>query len=187
MKKTFAAYRSSLEEFRHVRVITLTAMMMAVSIVLGYFTIDAGPYLKIGFSTLVNQMAALLFGPVVGAVYNGLLDIVKYFIKPTGPFFPGFTISAAVAGLIYGTCFYRQPITFRRILAAEFCVCVLVNVLLGTYWLSVLYGKGFLVLLPARLLKNLIQCPVNAALFFFLAKRMEAAGLIRMFRERPAR
>lgn len=182
MKKTFAAYRLSMKEFRSVRVITATAMLMAASIVLGYFTLDIGPYLKIGFSTLVNQIAALLFGPVVGAVYNGLLDVIKYFIKPTGPFFPGFTVSAMISGLIYGTAFYRKRISFRRILAAEFAVCLLVNVILGTYWLSLLYGKGFLALLPMRALKNLVQCPVNAVLFRFLAGRMEALGLFRPFR-----
>ena len=175
-------YRASFAELKNVRVITLTAMMMALSVILGYFTLDVGPYLKIGFGTIVNQFVCSMFGPVVGVIYNGLLDLIKYMVKPTGPFFPGFTLNAMLAGLIYGTAFYRKKLTFPRILAAEFVVCLVCNVILNTWMLSFLYGKGFMVLLPARLLKNVIQCPVNAALFWFIMGRLEKTGIIRGFR-----
>ena len=71
------------------KTLTTAAMLMAVSVVLGYFTIEAGPYLKIGFGGVVNQFVYYLFGPVAGAVYGGVLDLVKYVVKPTGAFFAG--------------------------------------------------------------------------------------------------
>ena len=49
MQKAAMLWRSSYQELKHVRNITTAAMFMAVSVVLGYFTIEAGPYLKIGF------------------------------------------------------------------------------------------------------------------------------------------
>ena len=100
MQAILDLYRASFAELKKVKSVTLTAMLMALSVILGYFTIEAGPYLKIGFSTLVNQFVCFLFGPVVGIIYNGLLDILKYMVKPTGPFFPGFTLNAMLAGLI---------------------------------------------------------------------------------------
>lgn len=45
---------------------------------------------------------------------------------------------------------------------------VLVNILLGTYWCSVMYGKGFEFYLTTRLMKNLIQLPVNIALVYYI-------------------
>lgn len=44
-------------------------------------------------------------------------------------------------------------------------------------------GKAMMVLLPMRVLKNLIKWPVDAALFYLIAKRMESLGLVRMIRK----
>ena len=40
-----------------------------------------------------------MFGPVMGFMCGGLGDIIQYIIKPTGPYFPGWTLSAALLGL----------------------------------------------------------------------------------------
>ena len=162
---------------------TTAAMLMAVSVVLGYFTIEAGPYLKIGFGGVVNQFVYYLFGPVAGAVYGGVLDLVKYVVKPTGAFFPGFTLNAMLGGVLYGTILYRKPLTFRRALWADLVVALICNIFLNTLWLSMMSGKAMMVLLPMRVLKNLIKWPVDAALFYLIAKRMESLGLVRMIRK----
>ena len=108
MKKLAEVYAQSWKEVRHVRSLTTAAMFMAVSVVLGYFTIEAGPYLKIGFGNVANEFVYYLFGPVLGVVYGCLLDLVKFVAKPTGAFFPGFTMVTMLAALIYGTFFYRR-------------------------------------------------------------------------------
>ena len=56
MKKFAVCYQASFQELKHVKTLTTAAMLMAVSVVLGYFTIEAGPYLKIGFGGVVNQL-----------------------------------------------------------------------------------------------------------------------------------
>ena len=98
------------------------AMFMAISVVLGYFTIEAGPYLKIGLGSVANQFVYYLFGPVTGMFYAGILDILKFTAKPTGAFFPGFTLIAMLGAMIYGTVLYRRPITFGRVLFAKLLV-----------------------------------------------------------------
>ena len=180
MKKMSILYHDSFLELRRARTITTAAMLMAVSCALGAFTLNLGPYLKIGFSNLVNELCCFLFGPVVGAVYGAALDVIKYLIAPSGPFFPGFTLDAAVGGLIYGSILYRRELRFKRVLAAQFLVALICNVLLNTLWISVLYGKAFMALLPARLIKNAVMFPVDAGLFYLIVKRMEKAGIIRM-------
>jgi ECF transporter S component (folate family) len=182
MKKISALFTDSYHEFRNVRTLTTAAMFAAISVVLGYFTIVLGDYIKIGFATVANQFVYYLFGPVVGMFFGGALDILKYLIKPTGPYFPGFTISAAIGGLIYGSLLYKRPISLKRILVAELVVSIVCNMLLGTYWLTVMYGKGFFAILPMRVFKNLIMWPINSMIFYTIGKALEAAGIFRLLK-----
>ena len=63
---------------------------------------------------------------------------------------------------------------------------LIVNVLLNTLWISMLYGKGIMVLLPARALKNLIMWPIDSIIFYSLTKLIEQTGVFRMFHARTA-
>ena len=182
MKKFTALFRDSMEEFKHVNTVTVMAMFAAISVVLGYFTLVLGDYLKIGFSTIANQFVYYLFGPVAGGLFGGTLDILKYIIHPTGAFFPGFTISAMVGGVLYGWFLYKRPISFWRVLAAELTVSIICNMLLGTLWLSMLYGKAFMALLPMRVFKNIMMWPVNSILFYTIGKTLEASGVFRLLK-----
>lgn len=181
MTKLATLFTDSYREFRHVRTITLAAMFGAISTVLSYFTIEVGSFIKIGFSTIANQFVYYLFGPVVGCAFGGGLDLVRYLIKPTGEFFPGFTLTSMVGGILYGFFLYKKPLSFRRILFAEIVVNLICNVLMSTFWLSILYGKGFAVLLPMRAVKAFVMCPINATIFYTAAKTMEASGIFRNF------
>lgn len=187
MKKLATLFSDSYQEFRQVRTITTAAMFGAISVVLGYFTIVIGDYIKIGFSTIANQFVYYLFGPVFGGVFGGALDVLKYLIKPTGAFFPGFTIGAMVGGVLYGCFLYRKPISLPRVLIAELVVSIVCNMLLGTLWLSMLYGKAFMVLLPMRVFKNLVMWPVNSLLFYTIGKTLEASGVFRLLKGPAAR
>lgn len=170
IKKQFA---DSFEELKSLRTIVVTAMFMAIGIVLGaMFTIQIGSFLKIGFSFIANEMTALMFGPVVGGIMGGLTDIIKYIMKPTGPFFFGWTFNAILGAVIYGTILYHRPVSFKRILIAKIIVAVLVNMVLGTYWLQVMYGKAFFAILPGRALKQLIAVPIESLLFYIVAKTL---------------
>ena len=79
-----------------------------------------------------------------------------------------------------------KNLTIKRVLAAKFIVMLTVNVLLNTLWLSMLYGKGIMVLLPARALKNLIMWPIDSIIFYSLTKLIEQTGVFRMFHARTA-
>ncbi len=182
MQKFKDLFTDSVKELKQVSTVTVMAMFAAISIVLGYFTLVLGDYLKIGFSSIANQFVYYLFGPVAGGLFGGALDILKYIIRPTGAFFPGFTIGAMIGGVLYGCFLYKRPISFLRILAAELTVSVICNMLLGTLWLSMLYGKAFLALLPMRVLKNLIMWPVNSMLFYTIGKTLEASGVFRLLK-----
>ncbi len=159
---------SSLRELLVTKNVVLCGLMAALAIALSMVaSIEAGPYIKIGFSGIPNRIVECLFGPVTGCLFGGALDILKYMLKPTGPFFFGFTFNVMLAGMIYGSILYKKPVTVKRIAAAEFLVKLLVNCILNTLWISMLYGKGFFVLLPLRAVKNLIMLPIDSLILYF--------------------
>ncbi len=182
MKKLATLFQDSYGELKKVGTITTMAMFGAIGILLGSLTVQIGDFIKIGFSSIANQFVYYLFGPAVGCFYGGALDILKYIIKPTGAFFPGWTLGAMAAGVIYGCFFYKKKITIVRVLAAELTVSVVCNMFLGTLWLDMMYGKGFFALLPMRVVKNLAMLPVNTFLFYTMTVAMEQTGIIRLIR-----
>ena len=105
------------------------------------------------------------------------MDIVKFIIKPTGAFFPGYTLSAAVAGFIYGVSYYKKTPSLWRILATKAVVTLVVNAGMNTLWISMMTGKAFTVLLASRFVKEIVDLPVQAALFFLLVQIVEKSGV----------
>ncbi|WP_099468959.1 folate family ECF transporter S component [Konateibacter massiliensis] len=169
MNKLLQLSKSSLYEFKETRNVVFCGLMAALAIILGYVTtITIGPYIKIGFSGIPNRAVELMFGPVVGGIFGGMLDILNYIIKPTGPFFVGFTLSAILRGALYGIILYKKPVKLSRIAFAGLVEKVVIDCGLNTLWLSMLYGKGFMILLPARILKNLIMWPVDTIILFII-------------------
>ena len=174
---------SSSQELKKVPALAACAMFAALAMILNSVaSISIGPYIKIGFSAIPNQLVDYLFGPVTGSLFAGVLDIVKYVLKPDGAFFFGFTFNAMLAAFIYGCFYYKKKLTLWRVLLAKLIVILVVNVFLNTLWLDMLYGKGFLVLLPARAVKNLIMWPIDSVIFFALTRLIEQTGVFRMFR-----
>ena len=177
-------FRSSARSLRDIRTLTTCAMLGAVSIILGYFTIQIGDFLKITFTSVPVSVCAYLFGPVEAPVLGASMDIINYMMKPTGAFFPGFTLSAAVQGLIMGALLYRKPLSLKRTLVATLIVMLLVDMVMNTLWLTILYGQAFYVIFPARALKNIIMWPIQTAVLFAVLKGLERAGIFRLFGER---
>lgn len=177
MKKIKILFADSFRELKDLRSLAITAMLLAIAVVLGFYTLQLTEYIKIGFAYIANELTGMLFGPVVGCIMGGLADIVKYLVHPTGPFFPGFTISGILGGLIYGLVLYQRPLSIKRVILANSLVTVLVNLLLNTYWLTALYGDALAALLPARLVKQLIMLPIEVILFYTVARVLAKAHL----------
>ena len=175
MKKLKELYQQSLQELCHTKTVVLCGLLAALAIVLSMVaSIQLGPYIKIGFSEPRSdggsnaKLANILeFGPAVGCLFGGALDLLKYVLKPDGPFFFGFTFNAMLSGLIYGTLLYRRPVSIKRIVIAEFLVKLVINCGLNTLWISMLYGKGFIALLGPRVIKNVIMLPIDSFILFF--------------------
>ena len=181
MKKMAALFTESMREFRNIRTITACGLFAALALILNSFTVQIGNYLKIGVSGLPNEMVDVLFGPAVGSLFAAAMDILKLLLYPTGAWIPGLT--QLPAG---GTDLRIFPVPQTDKLLAfwrrELTVALLVNVLLGTFWLSQVYGKAFMVMLPARLIKNVIKAPVDSIILYLVMTVLERAGVFRMLK-----
>lgn len=165
---------SSLREFRSPRTVAFCGVMCALAAALGSFaTINVGPYLKVGVSGLPNRIVDFLFGPAVGAFFSGALEVIKFLLRPDGVYFPGFTLSAVLGGVIYGFAFYKRPVTLPRCFCAHALVKTFVNIGLNTLWLSILYNRAAWALLPARIVGNLVSLPVDTVITYVLLRAVE--------------
>lgn len=115
---------------------------------------------------------------------GGVGDILKYIMKPTGAFFFGWTLNAILGPMIYGIMLYHRPINLKRIFVAKILVAVIVNLLLGTLWLSIMYGKAFFLLLPARAVKQLVSVPVDALLLYVVLQMLSKAKVFALVHSR---
>ncbi len=180
MRKFVTLFTDSYKELKSVRTITTMAMLAAVAIILGMFSIEIGQFIRIGFSSIPNGITSYLFGPVVGGIFAGTLDVLKFIIKPTGAYFLPLTLVTILAGILYGCMYYKKALTIWRVLATKFIVMLICNVVLNTLCLSVLYGKGFFVLVGPRIIKNLIMWPIDSAIFFTITKALDRVGVFRI-------
>ncbi len=165
--------KRALKELRNPRSITGAALFGAMSPILGMLTITINEFLQISFTSLTHAATGYLYGPFVGMLAGGIVDILKYILKPTGPFFPGFTLNEILVGLIYGLFFYRQKITLPRVIGARIIVTFGINLTLTPLWLSIMYGDAYKFMVPARIIKNLVMIPIDIFILYTLLKFME--------------
>lgn len=182
MEKKKNMFAESASQLKKINVLTLCAMFAALALVLESFAIPVGPYIKIGFSGIPNQIVDVLFGPITGLLFGGIMDIAKFIMKPTGPYFFGYTLNPMIAAFIYGCFYYKKPLTVWRIFLAKGLVILIVNIFLGTLWLDLIYGKAFMAILPGRVVKNLIMWPIDTAVFYIIMKVLDQTGILKVFR-----
>lgn len=165
-----------MKKLRDTKTLTVAAMLTAIGIVLGFFKLPINQLIEIRFGSLPICMAGMMFGPAVGGVVGGLVDIGGYLVKPTGPFFPGFTLSSIVGGIIFGVILHKKKITFLRVLVAQSVYTLIVGVIMNSYWLNLLYLKsGYVAVILTRLPKELIMIPIYSVLMFGLIKACDRA------------
>ncbi|MBP3655885.1 MAG: folate family ECF transporter S component [Clostridia bacterium] len=171
-------YAGSLRSLRSTRTLTTAGLLLAIQMVLSsYGVIEVTDSLKISLAHLALAPTAILFGPVTAAMQGALSDILGFMLKPTGPYFPGFTLTALLGGLIYGMAFYKTKRSVWQIIAARLVIIVFVNVLLNTVFLVMLYGPSRLATLPLRAFKNIIQLPFDCLLLLAVSKAMRRIRL----------
>ena len=149
----------------------ILALLTALEIVLSRFLSVNAWNLKIGFNFVPIVIAAMIFGPLAGGLVAALGDFIGALLFPIGAYFPGFTLTAFITGIIFGLFLHKKYSTLNVILS------VLINqlffsLLLNSYWISVLYGSPYVPLLATRLIQCAILIPVQIVVIILLSKSL---------------
>ena len=177
-------WHSSFSKLKSTRYLALMAIMIAMKIALSFFSVPLpiGDNLRLTFGWLVAGVQGAILGPGAAAVSGAISDIVGFMIRPTGPFFFGYTISEMLGSFVYGLFFYRKKITLPRIAMAKATVNYVVNVLIGSIWSAMLYSKGYIYYASKSLVKNTILLPFEIVLIWLVFQNvgpyLEHRGLI---------
>lgn len=141
------------------------AFFIALEIILTrYLSVDVAGIARIGFGFLPVAMIAIMYGPWYAGGAYALGDILGMLIFPKGAYFPGFTLTAFLTGVVFGLILYKKEITWTRTLIASLIVVLCLNLCMDTYWLHILMGQGFLAMLPLRVVKCVFEIPVQVIL-----------------------
>ena len=152
------------------RKLALSAMLITLDLVLTRVLAINTPMMKIGFGFAAVAVSAMLFGPFWAMLTAALGDIVGALLVPVGAFFPGFTLTAAVTGLIYGLCLYGHRGSVARPVMAALLNCLLVTLLCNTALIAYISGNDYKVLFTARIVQFLVMFPLESLVMIALNK-----------------
>jgi ECF transporter S component (folate family) len=160
------------------RVLVFMSLLVAMNVLLTHVVpVIQTDIVRVSFGFMPLSLSSMLFGPIIGGIGGAVSDLIGMVIAPKGPYFPGFTLNAFLTGMIYGLFLYKKPKTLPRIILAVLCISVFINLGLNTYWLTILTGKGFLALLPSRIVQNgitsAIQIVVIPLIWKFIGSHLE--------------
>lgn len=144
--------------------IILTALLIALNLVLERIV----PSYKIwnqdiSFGFVAIAFAAAFLGTPYAAVVAGMGDLIGSLLFPFGAYFPGFTLTNCIYGIILAEFIYKNATPLKIV------ICVILNkitcsLILNTLWISLMYRGGvdaFFVVLVPRLVGTAIIATIE--------------------------
>ena len=158
--------------------IILSGIFIASTIILGRILSIRTPIITIGFSFLPIIMSAIILGPKYSTFISTISDIIGSLLFPSGSYFWGFTVTAFLTGLIYGLILYRKEFKLDknfiiRVIISSLIVTVFLNGFLNTVWVIMITKNASKIVVPVRLLKQLIMMPIIAITTIGICKILE--------------
>jgi ECF transporter S component (folate family) len=175
-----AYWRDAAAELKDTKMLAVTALMIALRIVLKPLAIPLGPQLSIQTAMLATALGAMIYGPVVAIPAAMISDTIGFMIYPTGDYFLPFMLTEIASTMIYALLLYRAKTTPVRVMIARFLICFLVNVVLQQFiyawWYSYIGNPekaketvlGVMTL--TRIFKNLAMFPIESVVLTLFLK-----------------
>lgn len=151
------------------KTIVILGLLIGMEIILNRFLSINAWNIKIGFSFVPIVIAAILFGPIHAAIVGGLGDFLGAILFPIGAYFPGFTFTAVLMGLVWGFFLYKEQTLPRIVISVLINQCIL-GLLLNTFWISVLYGSPYGPLFMTRIVQAAVLTVVQIIVVFAIGK-----------------
>lgn len=159
-----------------VKKLVLASLLLAILIVVERLVSFQTPVLRISFAYVPIILSAILLGPLWSTLIAGVGDIIGALLFPKGVFFPGFTLSALLTGLVYGLLLYNTKSNrafLVRLLISNFLVLLSIHIGLTSLWVAITVGKAFLIIAPTRIISAAILFPIEVSTIYLLKRFLE--------------
>ncbi len=186
MKKFVYSYR----ELKSVKTLALSGILIAMAIIMEYFTIKITPDIWISFSYLPIAVIGYLFGPTVCGLAYLATDFLGYIIGGGSPraYHPLLALVIVLSGIIFGLFLYKKEIKLKNCIFSKaviniFCFMILNSFIIFTSFymkdfnvFSTESWMAFFVWIPQRIIKNIAMLPLEIFLMFTVLKIAEKQG-----------
>ena len=159
-----------------IKKIILSAMLLAILIILSRFASIKTDILVISLSFIPIMMSAIWLGYKYSMLIALLGDFIGAILFPFDPYFPGFTLSAAISGAIYGIFLYNKGKQLKnnkliiRLIFSSTLVLLGVNIVITSFWLHILYGKAYVAVMASRIITQLVMLPIQVMTVYAIEK-----------------
>ena len=175
-----AYWKDAAAEMKSIKMLVVTALMIALRIALKPLAIPLGPQLSIQTAMLATALGAMIFGPVVAIPAAIISDTIGFMIFPTGDYFLPFVLTEIASTMIYALCLYRAKPSATRVIIARFLICFFVNIVMQQFifaWQYTYMGNPdgakdaiLGIMTTARLAKNLFFFPIESIVLTLFLK-----------------
>ncbi|MEG1656590.1 MAG: folate family ECF transporter S component [Christensenellaceae bacterium] len=151
------------------------AAFIAIAVLLGgFFSFYLTEEIKISLAPIPVMFAGSVLGPVFGGITGFITDLLSYLLKPMGAYFPGFSITMALYGILSGLFFYKKPKnSLLKITLVTFLTQTVCSVFVNTLWLSIMMGTPYFVLMIGRLPTTYLSFAIYTIILFVLVKNKD--------------
>ena len=182
---------SSAKNLSRITTLTTSGLLIAMAIALRATAVQISPDARVTVQFLPLCIIALLFGPVVSMMGAFATDLIGFMIDSTGQaYLPWLTVSAVLAGLIYGIFLYRKNTDFVisiSAITARITVVLLCSICLNSYVFFAMRFPGynifteengiafFIAQSSIRIGRSLLMLPIDLALLCVILPLANAA------------
>lgn len=145
---------------------TVLGILMALGLIVDRFTVGTKT-IQLGFGFVIVVIASYLYGPVWSAAMAGLTDVIGTLVSGQ-VYNPGFTLSAILGAIVYGWFLYGHKSSIKRIVISQLLIMLVVNLVLNTLWISLMYQTPYVTFLMTRILKEVVTTPIQIIIIYFL-------------------
>jgi len=152
------------------RKLAISALLLTADVILTRLIAFNTPVMKIGLGFTAVALCAMIYGPWWAALVAALGDLLGSLLFPTGAYFPGFTLTAACVGVIFGLFLHRRDLSWWRPVLAAALNTVLVSYLANTAMICFISGAPFKAMLAARLVQLAVMFPLQVVVLTWLMR-----------------
>jgi ECF transporter S component (folate family) len=153
--------------------LAILAILIAFLVVFTRLLSFTSQFLRIGFACIPATIIGVMYPWYWSAIAGVVADLLGMALFPTGgAYFPGFTLSAFIIGVLYSFFYYEKEASWIRVAIATIVIVALDSLILTPLWLNLMYQTPFKALLAIRFVKAPITIVVQTLLTKIILDRM---------------